>query len=56
MWRWFSINIGEDVHFGGIRLGTGAGDLHRGWVWDGDGSGPPASPSGGCAPNWPTTP
>jgi hypothetical protein len=41
MWRWFSINfsngnIGEDMHFGGIRLGTEAGDLHRGWVWDGD--------------------
>ena len=36
MWRWFSINIGEDMHFGGIRLGTDAGDLHRGWVWDGD--------------------
>jgi hypothetical protein len=35
MWRWFSINVGEDTHFGGIRLGTGAGDLHRGWVWDG---------------------
>jgi hypothetical protein len=35
MWRWFSINIGEDMHFGGIRLGTDAGDLHRGWVWDG---------------------
>jgi hypothetical protein len=35
MWRWFSINVGETVHFGGIRLGTGAGDLHRGWVWDG---------------------
>jgi hypothetical protein len=34
MWRWFSINVG-DVHFGGIRLGTEAGDLHRGWVWDG---------------------
>ena len=33
MWRWFSINVGEDTHFGGIRLGTGAGDLHRGWVW-----------------------
>ena len=28
-------NSGEDFHFGGIRLGTGAGDLHRGWVWDG---------------------
>ena len=32
MWRWFSINIGDDLHFGGIRLGTEAGDLHRGWV------------------------
>ncbi len=32
MWRWFSINIGESLHFGGIRLGTAAGDLHRGWV------------------------
>ena len=36
MWRWFSINVGDDLHFGGIRLGTGAGDLHRGWVWDGE--------------------
>ncbi len=36
MWRWFSINVGDDMHFGGIRLGTSAGDLHRGWVWDGD--------------------
>ncbi len=35
MWRWFSINIGDDLHFGGIRLGTDAGDLHRGWVSDG---------------------
>ncbi len=33
MWRWFSINIGDDVHFGGIRIGTDDGDLHRGWVW-----------------------
>ena len=32
MWRWFSINLGESLHFGGIRLGTAAGDLHRGWV------------------------
>jgi hypothetical protein len=32
MWRWFSINIGDDLHLGGIRLGTDAGDLHRGWV------------------------
>jgi hypothetical protein len=35
MWRWFSINIGDDLHFGGIRLGTSQGDLHRGWVFDG---------------------
>ena len=34
MWRWFSINIGERMHFGGIRLGTSAGDLHRGWVYE----------------------
>jgi hypothetical protein len=33
MWRWFSINIDDSTHFGGIRLGTPAGDLHRGWVW-----------------------
>lgn len=33
MWRWFSINISDDIHFGGIRIGTEAGDLHRGWVW-----------------------
>lgn len=33
LWRWFSINIADDVHFGGIRIGTDAGDLHRGWVW-----------------------
>lgn len=33
MWRWFSVNIGDDLHFGGIRIGTDAGDLHRGWVW-----------------------
>ncbi len=32
MWRWFSINLGGTMHFGGIRLGTAAGDLHRGWV------------------------
>jgi hypothetical protein len=33
MWRWFSINIDDGTHFGGIRIGTDAGDLHRGWVW-----------------------
>jgi hypothetical protein len=34
MWRWFSINVDEQLHFGGIRLGTEAGELHRGWVWN----------------------
>jgi hypothetical protein len=34
MWRWFSINVDRDLHFGGIRLGTDHGDLHRGWVYD----------------------
>lgn len=33
MWRWFSINLGDDFHLGGIRIGTDVGDLHRGWVW-----------------------
>jgi hypothetical protein len=33
MWRWFSINIDDDTHFGGIVIGTADGDLHRGWVW-----------------------
>lgn len=33
MWRWFSINFGDDLHFGGILIGTEAGELHRGWVW-----------------------
>ncbi len=33
MWRWFSINIDDGTHFGGIRIGTDAGDLLRGWVW-----------------------
>jgi hypothetical protein len=30
MWRWFSINIGDDVAFGGIRIDTALGNLHRG--------------------------
>jgi hypothetical protein len=33
MWRWFSINIDDDTHFGGIVISTDGGDLHRGWVW-----------------------
>jgi hypothetical protein len=28
-----SINIGDDTHFGGIRMGTETGDVHKGWVW-----------------------
>ena len=35
MWRWFSVNVGDDLHVGGILLGTDAGDLHRGWVSEG---------------------
>ena len=35
-WRWFSMNFGNDFHMGGIRVGTGAGDLERGrWFRDG---------------------
>ncbi len=33
MWRWFSVNVDDDFHLGGIRMGTESGDLHRGWVW-----------------------
>ena len=33
MWRWFSINIDDSTHFGGIVIGSDGGDLHRGWVW-----------------------
>jgi len=35
MWRWFSVNVGDDFHVGGLRMGTAAGDLHRGWIWRG---------------------
>lgn len=33
MWRWFSINLGDDLHLGGIRVGTEGGEVHRGWMW-----------------------
>ncbi len=33
MWRWFSVNLGDEIAFGGIRIGTDEGDLHRGWVY-----------------------
>ena len=42
------------MHFGGIRLGTEAGDLHRGWVWDGE-RGHLGGRMAGRAPSWPTT-
>ena len=32
-WRWFSVNIGDDTHLGGVRISTNAGDVHRGWIW-----------------------
>jgi len=32
-WRWFSVNLGDDMHLGGILIGTSAGELHRGWIW-----------------------
>lgn len=35
MWRWFSVHVGDDFHLGGLRMGTVAGDLHRGWIWRG---------------------
>jgi len=31
-WRWFSMNFGDDIHFGGIRIGTADGDMQRGWL------------------------
>ena len=46
---------GDDVgtHFGGIRIGTPAGDLHRGWVWH---EGEAASiRSWDVRSSWPTT-
>lgn len=32
-WRWFSMNFGVATHLGGIRVGTAAGTLERGWLW-----------------------
>ena len=54
MWRWFSINIDDDTHFGGILIGTDAGDLHRGWVWR-DGERTSRSRSGRSRASSPTT-
>jgi len=49
---WFSINLGESMHWAHPSR-TSAGDLHRGWVLkDAQGR---ASRSGGCARSWPTT-
>jgi len=32
MWRWFSINLGAELHLGGILAGTDGGELSRGWI------------------------
>lgn len=32
-WRWFSMNLGDDVHLGGIRVGTGSTTTERGWLY-----------------------
>src|SRR5437870_12965142 len=42
MWRWFSINVGDDVHLGGIRIATEAAIFTAG----GSGAAAPARASG----------
>ncbi|MCB1749589.1 MAG: hypothetical protein KDK06_20625 [Gammaproteobacteria bacterium] len=32
-WRWFSMNFADDLHLGGIRVGTADGTLERGWLY-----------------------
>ena len=32
-WRWFSMNFGDDLHLGGIRVGTGESAMQRGWLY-----------------------
>lgn len=32
-WRWFSMNFGDDVHLGGIRVGTDTDAMQRGWLY-----------------------
>ena len=32
-WRWFSMNFGDEVHLGGIRVGTGDSAMQRGWLY-----------------------
>ena len=34
-WRWFSMNFGDDLHLGGIRVGTGESAMQRGWLYKG---------------------
>lgn len=34
-WRWFSMNFGDDVHLGGIRVGAGEATTQRGWLYRG---------------------
>ena len=32
-WRWFAMNFGDDLHLGGIRVGTGESAMQRGWLY-----------------------
>jgi hypothetical protein len=32
-YRWFSINLGESFHIGGILIRSADEELHRGWKW-----------------------
>lgn len=32
-WRWFSANFGDDLAFGGARVGSAARDVAAGWRW-----------------------
>jgi hypothetical protein len=33
MWRWFSLNFGDDCAMGAVRLLMDDSDVHRGWVY-----------------------
>jgi len=32
-WRWFSLNFGDALHLGGIRVGAGETTTQRGWLY-----------------------
>jgi len=34
-WRWFSMNFGDELHLGGIRVGAGEATTQRGWLYRG---------------------